>query len=33
MVLQDVGQDGYDSYHEMADWGMDVLKVGDAAGV
>jgi rhamnogalacturonyl hydrolase YesR len=33
MVLQDVGQDGYDSYHEMADWGMDVLKVGDAAGM
>ena len=33
MVLQDVGQDGYDSYHEPADWGMDVLKVGDAAGM
>ncbi|WP_341939010.1 glycoside hydrolase family 88 protein [Marinimicrobium sp. C2-29] len=33
MVLQDVGLDGYDSYHEMADWGMDILKVGDALGV
>lgn len=33
MVLQNVGQDGYGSYHEAADWGMDVLKVGDAAGM
>ncbi len=33
MVLQDVGQDGFDSYHEPADWGMDVLKVGSALGV
>lgn len=33
MVLQNVGLDGYDSYHEMADWGMDILKVGDALGV
>ena len=33
MVLQDVGQDGFDSYHEMSDWGMDVLKVGDALGI
>ncbi|THH41811.1 DUF4861 domain-containing protein [Neolewinella litorea] len=33
MVLQDVGQDGFDSYHEPADWGMDVLKVGKALGV
>lgn len=32
-VLQDVGQDGFDSYHEMADWGMDILKVGSALGV
>ena len=32
-VLQDVGQDGFDSYHEMSDWGMDILKVGDAVGV
>ncbi|MGL6159718.1 glycoside hydrolase family 88 protein [Microbulbifer sp.] len=32
-VLQDVGQDGFESYHHMADWGMDILKVGDALGV
>lgn len=32
MVLQDVGQDGFDSYHEPADWGMDVLKVGNSLG-
>lgn len=31
-VLQRVGQDGFDSYHELADWGMDVLKVGDSLG-
>ena len=33
MVLQDVGQDGFDSYHEMADWGMDILKVGSSLGI
>jgi hypothetical protein len=33
MVLQDVGQDGFDSYHEPADWGMDVLKVGGSLGI
>jgi hypothetical protein len=33
MVLQDVGQDGFDSYHEMADWGVDVLKVGSTLGI
>lgn len=33
MVLQDVGQDGYDSYHEPADWGMDILKVGQSLGM
>ena len=33
MVLQDVGQDGFDSYHEMLDWGMDVLKVGESLGI
>jgi rhamnogalacturonyl hydrolase YesR len=33
MVLQDVGLDGYDSYHEPAEWGMDILKVGDAVGI
>ena len=33
MVLQDVGQDGFDSYHAMSDWGMDVLKVGPSLGI
>lgn len=31
--LAEVGLDGYDSYHELADWGMDVLKVGSSVGV
>ena len=33
MVLQDVGLDGLDSYHEMSDWGADILKVGDSLGI
>jgi hypothetical protein len=33
VVLQKVGQDGFDSYHEMQDWGMDVLKVGSSLGI
>jgi unsaturated rhamnogalacturonyl hydrolase len=33
LVLAAVGLDGYASYHEMADWGADVLKVGDAVGI
>lgn len=33
MVLQQVGLDGFDSYHEMQPWGMDILKVGKALGV
>jgi rhamnogalacturonyl hydrolase YesR len=33
LVLANVGQDGYQSYHEMADWGADILKVGDAVGI
>lgn len=32
MVLQDVGQDGYQSYHEDSEWGMDLLKVGKSLG-
>lgn len=32
-VLQDVGQDGFDSYHEDSDWGMDVMKVGKTLGL
>ena len=31
-VLHTVGHDGYSSYHQMADWGMDVLKVGKSLG-
>ena len=33
MVLQHVGQDGYDSYHELSDWGMDILKVNESLGM
>jgi hypothetical protein len=33
MVLQQVGLDGYDSYHTLQDWGMDVLKVAKSLGV
>ncbi len=33
MVLHTVGLDGFDSYHEEADWGVDVLKVGSSLGM
>lgn len=33
MVLQKVGLDGFDSYHEMQPWGVDVLKVGKSLGL
>ena len=33
MVLQQVGLDGFDSYHELQPWGMDVLKVASSLGV
>lgn len=33
MVLQNVGQDNFDSYHEENDWGMDILKVGKSLGL
>lgn len=33
IVLPFVGVDGYDSYHQMADWGMDNMKVGNALGI
>src|SRR5688500_11808476 len=32
-VLQKAGQDGFDSYHELQPWGMDVLKVAKSLGV
>jgi len=31
-ALQKVGVDGYDSYHHMQPWGMDILKVGSSLG-
>ena len=33
MVLPTVGQDGFDSYHEMSDWGADILKAGKGIGI
>ena len=33
MVLPRVGLDGYESYHQMADWGADILKVGQTLGM
>jgi rhamnogalacturonyl hydrolase YesR len=31
-VLQEVGLDGYESYHHKKPWGMDILKVGSSLG-
>ncbi len=33
VALPQAGQDGYDSYHELASWGGDALKVGKSLGV
>ena len=33
LVLSQVGQDGFDSYHELSDWGMDILKAGKSLGI
>ncbi len=33
MILHEVGLDGFDSYHEQNDWGMDILKVGSSLGI
>ncbi len=33
MVLPKVGQDGFDSYHNMSGWGADILKVGKGLGI
>lgn len=33
MVLQKVGLDNFDSYHEMQDWGSDILKAGKGIGI
>lgn len=32
-ILQEVGQDGFDSYHNMQPWGQDILKAGKSIGV
>jgi hypothetical protein len=32
MVLDEVGADTSKNYHEQADWGMDILKVGPSLG-
>lgn len=32
MVLDEVGRDTAKNYHAMADWGMDILKVGKSLG-
>jgi len=33
MVLPNVELDGFDSYHEMSDWGADIFKVGESLGI
>src|SRR3989339_635754 len=33
MVLQNVGLDGFDSYHESCEWGQDIFKVGETLGL
>lgn len=33
MILPQVGQDGFDSYHNMQPWGADILKVGKGLGI
>ncbi|MDT0686982.1 DUF4861 family protein [Autumnicola psychrophila] len=33
LVLPYVGQDNFDSYHEEAPWGQDILKAGNSLGI
>ncbi|NQZ89853.1 MAG: glycoside hydrolase family 88 protein [Colwellia sp.] len=33
LALHNIGLDGYQSYHQPADWGMDILKVGKSPGL
>lgn len=33
LVLSKIGLDGFDSYHNMSDWGADILKVAKGMGV
>lgn len=32
-VLQNVGTNNFDSYHDLADWGADIMKVGNSLGI
>ena len=32
LILQDAGKPGFGSYHNLADWGMDVLHCGSSLG-
>jgi hypothetical protein len=32
-ILPIVGQDNFDSYHNMSDWGADILKAGKGIGI
>ncbi|MBE8726151.1 DUF4861 family protein [Flavobacterium hungaricum] len=32
-ILPKVGQDNFDSYHNMSDWGADILKAGKGIGI
>ncbi|WP_264538021.1 DUF4861 domain-containing protein [Flavobacterium sp. N1736] len=33
MILPLVGQDNFDSYHKMSDWGADILNAGKGIGI
>lgn len=33
LALPYVGQENFESYHDMADWGMDILGVGNSLGI
>lgn len=33
IILPQVGQDNFDSYHEMQEWGSDILKAGKGIGI
>jgi hypothetical protein len=33
LILQHVGLDGFESYHELNPWGADILKVGESLGI
>ncbi len=32
-VLKNVGVSNFDSYHDMSDWGADIMKVGNSLGI